>query len=139
MKNEENHIFFNVCNFKLIFFPPLIALPSPSGRAQKHAEASGLQPSQTFGQRIMGNMMDNLLLRNLTSKSRSRPSDVLVPSSPVKVIVQVIFKLFTQVENFSPINSIKLLWDAEFIFFLGSFWPSQLLASSSFMFQLLKK
>ncbi|XP_043689203.1 brefeldin A-inhibited guanine nucleotide-exchange protein 5 [Telopea speciosissima] len=61
-------------------------LPSPSGRAQKPApEASGLQRSQTLGQRIMGNVMDNLLLRTLTSKSRSPPSEVLVPSSPVKV------------------------------------------------------
>ncbi|OVA15766.1 SEC7-like [Macleaya cordata] len=60
-------------------------LPSPSGKAQKPAEAGGFQRTQTLGQRIMGNMMDNLLLRNLTSKSRSRPSDALALSSPVKV------------------------------------------------------
>ncbi|XP_073005233.1 brefeldin A-inhibited guanine nucleotide-exchange protein 5 [Typha latifolia] len=59
-------------------------LPSPSGGAQKPAEAGDLQRSQTFGQRIMGNMMDNLLVRSLTSKSKSH-SDDLVPSSPVKI------------------------------------------------------
>ncbi|XP_042503350.1 brefeldin A-inhibited guanine nucleotide-exchange protein 5 [Macadamia integrifolia] len=85
-------------------------LPSPSGRAPKPAEASGLQRSQTLGQRIMGNMMDNLLLRSLTSKSRSPPSDVLVPSSPVKVIVTAIFKLFTYIDYFPLIENTKLVW-----------------------------
>ncbi|XP_058108815.1 brefeldin A-inhibited guanine nucleotide-exchange protein 5 [Magnolia sinica] len=60
-------------------------LSSPSGRAQTSPGAESLQRSQTFGQRIMGNMMDNLLLRNFTSKSRSRPVDALVPSSPTKI------------------------------------------------------
>ncbi|XP_026389644.1 brefeldin A-inhibited guanine nucleotide-exchange protein 5-like [Papaver somniferum] len=61
-------------------------LPSPSGQAQKPAEGGSLQRSQTLGQRIMGNMMDNLLLRNLTSKSKSRPSDAVAAlSSPVKM------------------------------------------------------
>ncbi|KAK9274482.1 hypothetical protein L1049_021730 [Liquidambar formosana] len=50
-------------------------LPSPSGRAQKPTEAGDLQRSQTIGQRIMGNMMDNLFLRSLTSKSKNRASD----------------------------------------------------------------
>lgn len=62
----------------------LVGLPSPSGRAQKAAEA-GLHRSQTIGQRIMGNMMDNLFLRSLTSKSKSRVSDASAPPSPPKV------------------------------------------------------
>ncbi|RVW77012.1 Brefeldin A-inhibited guanine nucleotide-exchange protein 5 [Vitis vinifera] len=60
-------------------------LPSPSGRAQKAAEV-GLHRSQTIGQRIMGNMMDNLFLRSLTSKSKSRVSDASAPPSPPKVL-----------------------------------------------------
>ncbi|KAG0481491.1 hypothetical protein HPP92_012349 [Vanilla planifolia] len=52
---------------------------------QKPDEAASLQRSQTFGQRIVGNMMDNLFLRNLTSKSRSTVADELVPSSPTKL------------------------------------------------------
>lgn len=54
-------------------------LPSPSGRAQPAVSPRG----QTFGQRIMGNMMDNLLVRSLTSKSKGRTDDI-VPPSPVK-------------------------------------------------------
>ncbi|EEF46181.1 guanine nucleotide-exchange, putative [Ricinus communis] len=57
-------------------------LPSPSGKAHKPAD---LQRSQTIGQKIMGNMMDNLFLRSLTSKSKARASDASVPSSPIKV------------------------------------------------------
>ncbi|KAJ7955363.1 Brefeldin A-inhibited guanine nucleotide-exchange protein like [Quillaja saponaria] len=60
------------------------SLLSPSGRASKSADAGGLQRSQTIGQRIMGNMMDNLFLRNLTSKSKAHVSDASPPSSPVK-------------------------------------------------------
>ena len=63
----------------------LEGIPSPSGRADKPADAGGLQRNQTIGQRIMGNMMDNLFLRNLTSKSKNRVSDDYVPSSPVQV------------------------------------------------------
>lgn len=60
-------------------------LPSPSGRSSKSSEAGGLQRNQTIGQRIMGNMMDNLFLRSLTSKSKAgNASEVSVPSSPVK-------------------------------------------------------
>ncbi|KAF2285101.1 hypothetical protein GH714_037893 [Hevea brasiliensis] len=59
-------------------------LPSPS-RTQKPADAAGIQRSQTIGQKIMGNMMDNLFMRSLTSKSKARASDASVPSSPVKV------------------------------------------------------
>ncbi|KAK3127408.1 hypothetical protein QOZ80_7AG0572890 [Eleusine coracana subsp. coracana] len=54
-------------------------LPSPSGRTQPAVSPR----SQTFGQRIMGNMMDNLLVRSLTSKSKGRTDDV-APPSPVK-------------------------------------------------------
>ncbi|KAI3925688.1 hypothetical protein MKW92_017070 [Papaver armeniacum] len=60
-------------------------LPSPSGQAQKPAVGGSLQRSQTLGQRIMGNMMDNLLLRNLTSKSKILPSDTAGLSCPVKM------------------------------------------------------
>ncbi|KAF4382922.1 hypothetical protein G4B88_010093 [Cannabis sativa] len=59
-------------------------LPSPSGRSPKPAEGGSLQRNQTIGQRIMGNMMDNLFLRNLTSK-KSNVSEASVPSSPIKV------------------------------------------------------
>lgn len=58
-------------------------LPSPSGRSQKPAEA--LQRNQTIGQKIMGNMMDNLFLRSFTSKSKARVSDASAPSSPIKI------------------------------------------------------
>ncbi|XP_061361482.1 brefeldin A-inhibited guanine nucleotide-exchange protein 5 [Gastrolobium bilobum] len=60
-------------------------LPSPSGRTPKAADGGGLQRNQTLGQRIMGNMMDNLFLRNLTSKSKSHIPDTSQPSSPVTV------------------------------------------------------
>lgn len=63
-----------------------VGVPSPSGRYQKQFEAGGLQRNQTIGQRIMGNMMDNLFVRSFTSKSKGRPSDVSVPSSPAKVL-----------------------------------------------------
>ncbi|WVZ66373.1 hypothetical protein U9M48_015604 [Paspalum notatum var. saurae] len=53
--------------------------PSPSGRTQHAVSPRG----QSFGQRIMGNMMDNLLVRSLTSKSKGRADDI-APSSPVK-------------------------------------------------------
>ncbi|XP_059634656.1 brefeldin A-inhibited guanine nucleotide-exchange protein 5 isoform X2 [Cornus florida] len=59
-------------------------LPSPSGRSQKPVEAGGLQRNQTIGQRIMGNMMDNLFVRSFTSKPKNNASEVLVPSSPSK-------------------------------------------------------
>ncbi|XAR51125.1 hypothetical protein NMG60_11005668 [Bertholletia excelsa] len=55
-------------------------LPSPSGSSPKQAEGRDYQRSQTFGQRIM----DNLFVRSFTSKSKNRPSDVIVPSSPAK-------------------------------------------------------
>lgn len=63
----------------------LVGVPSPSGQSQKSAEAGGVQRSQTIGQRIMGNMMDNLLLRSFTSKSRNQTAEISAPSSPTKV------------------------------------------------------
>ncbi|THG19483.1 hypothetical protein TEA_007208 [Camellia sinensis var. sinensis] len=57
---------------------------SPSGRSQKRSDAGGLQRNQTIGQRIMGNMMDNLFVRSFTTKSKNRTSDVSIPSSPSK-------------------------------------------------------
>nr|CAB3454663.1 unnamed protein product [Digitaria exilis] len=54
-------------------------LPSPSGRTQAAVSPRG----QSIGQRIMGNMMDNLLVRSLTSKSKGRTDDI-APPSPVK-------------------------------------------------------
>jgi hypothetical protein len=59
-----------------------LGLPSPSGRTQPAVSPRG----QSFGQRIMGNMMDNLLVRSLTSKSKGRTDDI-APPSPVKVYV----------------------------------------------------
>ncbi|KAH8504679.1 hypothetical protein H0E87_012060 [Populus deltoides] len=58
-------------------------LPSPSARSQKPAE--DLQRNQTIGQKIMGNMMDNLFIRSFTSKSKARVSDASAPSSPIKI------------------------------------------------------
>ncbi|XVE53803.1 hypothetical protein DITRI_Ditri03aG0031500 [Diplodiscus trichospermus] len=57
--------------------------PSASGISEKSTEAGSLQRSQTIGQRIMGNMMDNLFLRSLTSKSKDHEIPVL--SSPPKL------------------------------------------------------
>lgn len=34
----------------------------------------------------MGNMMDNIFVRSLTSKSKGRASDASVPSSPIRVL-----------------------------------------------------
>ncbi|PPD77214.1 hypothetical protein GOBAR_DD25849 [Gossypium barbadense] len=56
-------------------------VPSPSGRAQKSAEAGSLQRSQTIGQRII----DNIFLRGFTSKPKSPTSETPVPSSHLKL------------------------------------------------------
>jgi len=68
------------------FFGIIVGLPSPSGRTPKAVDGGGLQRSQTLGQRIMGNMMENIFLRNLTSKSKIPIPDASQPSSPVRVI-----------------------------------------------------
>nr|GMD32210.1 brefeldin A-inhibited guanine nucleotide-exchange protein 5 [Ipomoea batatas] len=57
-------------------------IPSPSGRAK---DSGDLQRSQTFGQKIMGNMMENRFLRSFTSKPRSPTFEVLAPSSSPKI------------------------------------------------------
>lgn len=59
-------------------------LSSPSGRYQKPADDRDLQRSQTIGQRIMGNMRDNLFVRSFTAKTKTRAADV-APSSPSKL------------------------------------------------------
>ncbi|WOH07868.1 hypothetical protein DCAR_0727302 [Daucus carota subsp. sativus] len=57
-------------------------LPSPSGRSHKHATDHKLQRSETFGQRMMGNMKKSLI-RSFTFKSKTSVSDVL--STPSKL------------------------------------------------------
>ncbi|XP_057506724.1 brefeldin A-inhibited guanine nucleotide-exchange protein 5 isoform X2 [Actinidia eriantha] len=79
---------------------------SPSGRYQKQSEAGGLQRSQTIGQRIMGNMMDNLFVRSFTSKSKTHASDVSVPSSPSK-FADVVEPDCKDEEEQSPLTTIR--------------------------------
>ncbi|KAL8532969.1 hypothetical protein ACS0TY_009290 [Phlomoides rotata] len=69
--------------------------PSPSGRG-------GLQRSQTFGQKIMENMMDNMFVRSFTSKPKIRTSDVSLPSSPSKV-PDTVMEINSRDEEESPI------------------------------------
>lgn len=57
---------------------------SPSGRAYKPSDGEGLQRSQTIGQKIMGNMMENIFVRSFTSKSKTPTVDATVPNSPSK-------------------------------------------------------
>lgn len=57
--------------------------PSP-GKLQKASETADLQRSQTIGQRLMGNMMDNLFVRTFTSKPKNAASDAVIPASPSK-------------------------------------------------------
>ncbi|CAL5062155.1 unnamed protein product [Urochloa decumbens] len=59
---------------------PQSSIENSEGRTQPAVSPRG----QSIGQRIMGNMMDNLLVRSLTSKSKGR-SDDIAPPSPVKV------------------------------------------------------
>jgi guanine nucleotide-exchange factor len=54
-------------------------LPSPSRGDQNGV----FQRNQTFGQRIMGNVMDNVFLRSFTTKPKNPSSDA-TPSSPSK-------------------------------------------------------
>nr|GMC77338.1 brefeldin A-inhibited guanine nucleotide-exchange protein 5 [Ipomoea batatas] len=56
-------------------------MPSPSGRAKESTASEGLQRSQTIGQKIMGNMIDNLFVRSFTSKPKNT-NEALVPSPP---------------------------------------------------------
>ncbi|XP_047309757.1 brefeldin A-inhibited guanine nucleotide-exchange protein 5-like [Impatiens glandulifera] len=60
---------------------------SPSGGSLKIVEGGGnLQRSQTFGQKIMGNMMDSVFVRSFTTKPKDRDSEFIVPSSPSKIV-----------------------------------------------------
>ncbi|KAK6144909.1 hypothetical protein DH2020_021729 [Rehmannia glutinosa] len=61
-------------------------MPSPSGQITRPTDGEGLQRSQTIGQKIMGNMMDNLFMRSFTSKPKNHTSDVMIPSSPAKFL-----------------------------------------------------
>ncbi|KAH6769452.1 HOPM interactor 7 [Perilla frutescens var. frutescens] len=58
-------------------------LPSPSERATE-SDGGTLHRSQTFGEKFMGNMRDNLFVRSFTSKPKNFTSDVVTQSSPAK-------------------------------------------------------
>ncbi|KAL1532818.1 brefeldin A-inhibited guanine nucleotide-exchange protein 5-like isoform X1 [Salvia divinorum] len=58
-------------------------LPSPSARAME-TDGRTFQHSQTFGQKIMGNMRDNLFMKSFTSTPNNFSSDAAVASSPSK-------------------------------------------------------
>ncbi|XP_047971675.1 LOW QUALITY PROTEIN: brefeldin A-inhibited guanine nucleotide-exchange protein 5-like [Salvia hispanica] len=75
--------------------------PSPSVGATD-SEVGSLQRSQTFGQKIMGNMRDNLLTRSFTSKPKNFTSDAAVPSSPSKVL----FPMQSSTER-PPLNLLR--------------------------------
>lgn len=49
-----------------------------------------LSKNQTLGQKIMGNMMDTLLLKNLTFKQKGRAGDILVPTSPTEQVPDIV-------------------------------------------------
>ncbi|KAD4982629.1 hypothetical protein R6Q59_002233 [Mikania micrantha] len=53
-------------------------------KVQKVSESADLQRSQTIGQRLMGNMMDNLFVRTFTAKPKNPASEAVVPASPSK-------------------------------------------------------
>ncbi|RAL43783.1 hypothetical protein DM860_014284 [Cuscuta australis] len=54
-------------------------MPSPSGRALEPTLSDGFQQSQTIGQKIMGNVMENLFIRSFTSKSKSKSGALASP------------------------------------------------------------
>ncbi|KAH7669024.1 guanine nucleotide-exchange factor protein [Dioscorea alata] len=60
-------------------------LEEAEGGVETAVANAAYQQSQSFGQRFMGNMMDNLLLRSLTSRSKGRGDETLIPSSPMKI------------------------------------------------------
>uniref|UniRef100_A0A251VP26 Putative sec7 domain-containing protein n=1 Tax=Helianthus annuus TaxID=4232 RepID=A0A251VP26_HELAN len=58
---------------------------APSSESfDKSPPKPSLQRSQTIGQRLMGNMKDNVLVRSFTSKPKNMSLDALVPISPSK-------------------------------------------------------
>eukprot|EP01018_Ginkgo_biloba_P026874 Gb_07642 [translate_table: standard] len=56
-----------------------------SSSVDTRSPSGSIHRNQTLGQKIMGNMMDTLLLKNLTFKSKGRAGDVLIPTSPTQV------------------------------------------------------
>lgn len=68
-----------------------VGMPSPSGRATKPTDGGGLQRTQTIGQKIMGNVMENIFVRSFTSKPKYHTPDILSPSSPSKVSTWFLF------------------------------------------------
>ncbi|KAJ7522924.1 hypothetical protein O6H91_18G031300 [Diphasiastrum complanatum] len=69
------------------------SIPPESPAAEGKTVSPGLFGSQTLGRKIMGNMMDTLLLRNLTHKSKNRSSDVPSPSpSQVSSKISIFFR-----------------------------------------------
>ncbi|CAI9269082.1 unnamed protein product [Lactuca saligna] len=58
---------------------------TPSSKnVEKSPQRASLQRTRTVGQRLMGNMRDNLLVRSFTSKPKSQILDALIPPSPSK-------------------------------------------------------
>ncbi|KAJ9558540.1 hypothetical protein OSB04_013154 [Centaurea solstitialis] len=55
-----------------------------SENVEKSPGGPSLRRSQTIGQKLMGNMMDNLLVRSFTSKPKNAVLDALIPPSPSK-------------------------------------------------------
>ncbi|KAL6565308.1 hypothetical protein OROGR_002259 [Orobanche gracilis] len=64
---------------------PCAGMPSPSNGAVRPTDGGDIQSSQTFGQKILGNMRDNLFVRSFTSKPKNLASDAVVSPSPSKV------------------------------------------------------
>ncbi|KAL6516751.1 Brefeldin A-inhibited guanine nucleotide-exchange protein 5 [Orobanche hederae] len=60
-------------------------MPSPSNGAVRPTDGGDIQSSQTFGQKILGNMRDNLFVRSFTSKPKNLASDAVMSPSPSKV------------------------------------------------------
>ncbi|XP_047330350.1 brefeldin A-inhibited guanine nucleotide-exchange protein 5-like isoform X2 [Impatiens glandulifera] len=71
------------------------------------SKGGSMQRSQTIGQKIMGNMMDNMFVRSFTSKPKERASDVSVPSSPLKIADMMEIEATEEVESpiFATIRS----------------------------------
>ncbi|KVI00546.1 Armadillo-like helical [Cynara cardunculus var. scolymus] len=55
-----------------------------SENVEKSPGGASLRRSQTIGQKLMGNMMDNLLVRSFTSKPKNTVLDAIIPASPAK-------------------------------------------------------
>ncbi|KAL6565292.1 hypothetical protein OROGR_002243 [Orobanche gracilis] len=81
---------------------PCAGTPSPSNRAVRTTDGGDIQSSQTFGQKILGNMRDNLFVRSFTSKPKNLASDAVVPSSPSKVS-DATMEIDTKDEKDSPV------------------------------------